>query len=323
MALADCVSYGMDFQNGGSYFQNSMSNDPFTFVTQYSAYNILVDPKGDQTLCSDTQLTPDDTDRLSTCPLLKSQFFSGPWSIIVISDNGDGDEIAYERDFELSVGPQTTVTVNITATKTDTTTSIAPPRTATKPSITVTPTITVTPARVTKTSTKALLTLKLTSYSLSITKTSKTKTATCKTPTRLPRHDPTATIRPTVGPTVGPAALLASAKFCRNLDAEEKAQFLKERKARLDGRAPDPQPLTVTDTNTAHWVTVTSTSTTTPSIATITVATTITQTLTPPPITLYHYQNYYSLRSRNRLQVARRDHFLNILSRHIGRKQDD
>jgi hypothetical protein len=33
--LADCVSYGMDFQNGKSYFQNSLSNDNFTFVSQF------------------------------------------------------------------------------------------------------------------------------------------------------------------------------------------------------------------------------------------------------------------------------------------------
>lgn len=33
--LADCISYGMDFQNGGSYFQNSLSNDDFTFVSQF------------------------------------------------------------------------------------------------------------------------------------------------------------------------------------------------------------------------------------------------------------------------------------------------
>jgi hypothetical protein len=32
---ADCVSYGMDFQNGGSYFQNSLSNENFTFVSQF------------------------------------------------------------------------------------------------------------------------------------------------------------------------------------------------------------------------------------------------------------------------------------------------
>lgn len=34
-ALADCVSYGMDFQNGGSYFQNSLSSSNFTFVSEF------------------------------------------------------------------------------------------------------------------------------------------------------------------------------------------------------------------------------------------------------------------------------------------------
>jgi hypothetical protein len=41
MAMADetemCVSYGMDFQDGGSYFQNSLSNDNFTFVSQFDS----------------------------------------------------------------------------------------------------------------------------------------------------------------------------------------------------------------------------------------------------------------------------------------------
>lgn len=31
----ECVSYGMDFQNGGSYFQNSLSSDDFTFVSRF------------------------------------------------------------------------------------------------------------------------------------------------------------------------------------------------------------------------------------------------------------------------------------------------
>lgn len=31
-----CFSYGIDFQNGGSYFQNSLSSDDFSFVSQYS-----------------------------------------------------------------------------------------------------------------------------------------------------------------------------------------------------------------------------------------------------------------------------------------------
>jgi hypothetical protein len=34
--LADCAAYGMDFQDGGSYFQNSNSPDPFTFVSEFN-----------------------------------------------------------------------------------------------------------------------------------------------------------------------------------------------------------------------------------------------------------------------------------------------
>ena len=34
-APALCRSYGMDFQSGGYYFQNSLSNDNFTFVEQF------------------------------------------------------------------------------------------------------------------------------------------------------------------------------------------------------------------------------------------------------------------------------------------------
>lgn len=76
-----------------------------------TAYNILVDTVGDQLLCSDTNLTPDDTDQLSTCPIEKSELVSGNWSVIIISNNGDGEPIAYERDFTLTVGPQLTSTV--------------------------------------------------------------------------------------------------------------------------------------------------------------------------------------------------------------------
>ena len=36
-ALAQtCESYGVDFQNGGSYFQNSFSTDPFNFLEEFS-----------------------------------------------------------------------------------------------------------------------------------------------------------------------------------------------------------------------------------------------------------------------------------------------
>ncbi|KAF2493425.1 hypothetical protein BU16DRAFT_465305 [Lophium mytilinum] len=122
-AMADCESFGMDFQDGGSYFQNSLSSDPFTFVSQFEALttcegcdndtatNVFVDPNGDQYLCTDTALQPDDTDELSTCPLNKNQLWSGAWSVLILSNNGNDDPIAYERDFELSVGPQNTSTV--------------------------------------------------------------------------------------------------------------------------------------------------------------------------------------------------------------------
>lgn len=34
--IGGCQSYGMDFQGGGVYFQNVLSQDPFTFVQEFS-----------------------------------------------------------------------------------------------------------------------------------------------------------------------------------------------------------------------------------------------------------------------------------------------
>ncbi|ORY12816.1 hypothetical protein BCR34DRAFT_563053 [Clohesyomyces aquaticus] len=301
--LGDCVSFGMDFQNGGNYFQNSLSNDNFTFVSQFegcqndTAYNILVDPEGDQTECSDTNLLPSDTNQLSTCPIEKSQLYSGDWAVLVISNNGDsGQPIAYERDFSLSVGPQSTSTytptvtasatitplVNVTSTATDTTVTTLAPSTVTSAKVTRNPTITVTPSRVTSTVTKALLTLKVTQYSLSIVPVTKTVTASCKRPVRASKHDPVARIVPTVGP----MAKKFSAKYARDYDLNNKAAYVQERKERLAGRAPDPQPLVVTDTNTVDWVTVTSTSTAPATTATVTSTSLTTATATPAPITV-------------------------------------
>jgi hypothetical protein len=45
---------------------------------------------------------------------------SGEWTILVIGNNGDGNPFAYERDFSLTVGPQTTETVTQTVTFTQT-----------------------------------------------------------------------------------------------------------------------------------------------------------------------------------------------------------
>lgn len=62
-----CKSFGIDIQGGGSYFQNSLSSDPFTANQEFkgcqndTANNVIVDPSGDQTQCSDTPINPDGT----------------------------------------------------------------------------------------------------------------------------------------------------------------------------------------------------------------------------------------------------------------------
>ncbi|KAF2449302.1 hypothetical protein P171DRAFT_469387 [Karstenula rhodostoma CBS 690.94] len=298
-----CHSYGMDFQSNGQYFQNSLSSDNFTFVEQFEgcnadvAYNIIVDPEGTQNLCTDTSLTPDDTNMLSTCPLRKNQLVSGSWSIVVISDNGDGVPLAAQRDFILSVGPQSTSTitpavtatrvinplVNQTITTTTTGTTYLDPRTVTSPSATITPTTTVTPRKMTSYSTKALLTLRIPTYKFNIAKVTATKTASCKLPTRPTHFDRRAVIVPTVGPV---AHIVDSIGLFRR--EEDRGRFLQERASRLAlvGRAPDPQPLLVTEANTNKWSTATVTTTGTPIVATITSEVTTLATLTPPPVTV-------------------------------------
>ncbi|TKA49835.1 hypothetical protein B0A49_11820, partial [Cryomyces minteri] len=77
-----CYSYGMDYQNGGSYFINSLSTDTWTFVSQFEgcqtdvANNILVDPNGDELQCTNTNLTPNDVDQMSTCPINKNALYN-------------------------------------------------------------------------------------------------------------------------------------------------------------------------------------------------------------------------------------------------------
>jgi hypothetical protein len=66
-----CKSYGVDYLDGGVYYQNINSSEPFSFVSYYegcqqdNAQNILVDPSGLQYLCTDTPLTPADTPEIS------------------------------------------------------------------------------------------------------------------------------------------------------------------------------------------------------------------------------------------------------------------
>jgi hypothetical protein len=67
-----CKSFGIDFQDKGTYFQNVMSTEGFSFVSEFTgcsadiANNIFVNPTADQVQCSDTQMQPNDTPQLST-----------------------------------------------------------------------------------------------------------------------------------------------------------------------------------------------------------------------------------------------------------------
>ncbi|RMX89684.1 hypothetical protein D0869_00693 [Hortaea werneckii] len=111
-----CMGFAMDFHDGGSYFQNISSSDDFTFSSQFEgcqadafANNLLVDPNGDQYLCTDTDIFPEDTTGTSTCPLEKQQMWSGDWTVVIISNNGEkGCPIAIQRDFELTVAEPST-----------------------------------------------------------------------------------------------------------------------------------------------------------------------------------------------------------------------
>jgi hypothetical protein len=117
--LSECVGYGMDIHDGGSYFLNSESHEKFSFVSQFEgchedvAYNFLYDPDGREYVCSPTDMTPSGTDVWSKCPIDKAHMKSGDWSIVIMSDNGGEEPVAFERDFRLEVGPQETVYVRI------------------------------------------------------------------------------------------------------------------------------------------------------------------------------------------------------------------
>lgn len=231
-----CLSYGVDFQTGGDYFQNISSTAPFTFASLFEgcdndvANNILVDPNGDEYQCTDTPLQPDDVIELSTCPMDKNEMWTGDWSVLIISNNGDGDPIAYERDFYLSVGIPTTITytptVTITSTSTplvtvtDTSTMVTiltlQAKTTTVASVTKvslfilfdlhssrltclskSPTVTITPPVSTVVVTKTA-TLRKTAYTVVPVVVTKTETASCSMPPSQRWPDPKCTITPTL-----------------------------------------------------------------------------------------------------------------------------
>lgn len=326
--LADCQSYGMDFQNGGDYFQNVTSSDPFTFAQQFSgceadeSFNLLVDPNGDQTECSKTPLQPDDTTQTSTCPNLKNQLWTGAWSIIVISNNGDdGAPIAFQRDFQLEVGtPSTAIvtptvtstvwvvpTINTTTTTAITTATTLPPVTTTVPKITLQRTKTITPNPVWTTKSINLATITIPKFSVTVTKIVKTATASCHLPHRQPTPDPFLHMWPSIPkvqsivisaasaagvPVPTETALAGSAKFRYVRDPiasleQNREKWLQERSERLAAAAPvvrrAPDQSVVTSTVQETSAWITTTATSTTSAVTSTVIATNTITSTVTP----------------------------------------
>jgi len=293
-----CESWGVDFQDKGSYFQNKSSSDPFTFVSTFEgcqndvANNILVDPTGEQYLCSDTPLTPPDTYQMSTCPLDKDDLWSGAWSVIIISNNGDAEPIAYQRDFSLEVAVPVTTTYTPTLTVSATTTpiiestiyntiteTITNTKTVTS-KYTKSKTITKTPKKVTTTKTQILGTITKHAYTVIPTVVTKTKTLTCSIPKRQPYHDPWARITPTVvyAAALETASLTTSVAATttgthrrrdakRHVAADNRAEFLAAREARLadaqviQKRGLDNGTVTLTELDTSKWATSTSMST--------------------------------------------------------------
>ncbi|RMY98046.1 hypothetical protein D0864_04539 [Hortaea werneckii] len=281
-----CMGFAMDFHDGGSYFQNISSPDDFSFSSEFEgcqadafANNLLVDPNGDQYLCTDTDLFPDDTTETSTCPLEKQQMWSGDWTVVIISNNGEkGCPIAIQRDFELTVAePSTevytpTVTVPSVITPVETSTLITTTTdrltltsTVTSPKYTFKPTTTITPKRVTTTKTKTIGTIRKTAYTAVPVVKTKTITKTCSLPHRATQKDRKATVTPTLvtaaalqittipDPTPKPRMRRAA------LDAEgkllEKQAFVAERRAwleengHLEKRGLDVATTTITESD--------------------------------------------------------------------------
>ncbi|KAG9701242.1 hypothetical protein KCU95_g4688, partial [Aureobasidium melanogenum] len=265
VAQTECLSYGVDFQTNGDYFQNISSTAPFTFASIFegcqndTANNILVDPNGDEYQCTDTPLQPDDTIELSTCPMDKNEMWSGDWSVLIISNNGDGDPIAYERDFYLSVGIPSTITYTPTVTITSTSTPIVmvtststvvsiltlQASTTTVASVTKSPTVTITPPISTVMVTKTA-TLRKTAYTVVPFVSTITKTAHCSMPPSQRWPDPKCTITPTLvtaaalstGASTTSATAAASTSASASSAASSSAAAQKIRRGLFDRAVP-------------------------------------------------------------------------------------
>ncbi|OQO00148.1 hypothetical protein B0A48_13935 [Cryoendolithus antarcticus] len=198
-ANSTCNAYGIDFQNGGSYFINTLSQANFTCVMQFEGCNndtaaimLVNDQASDQYLCSSVPTVPDDVNQMSTCPIMKSQMSSGMWSILALGNNANGNPFAWRRDFTLAAAPQQTTTIYGTITQTVSST----PLTST---IRATNIMTATPAEVTSptTSTK---TFPFTRWTAKQTTVTEMHTASCTIPQRPRYPDPVCRILPTINP---------------------------------------------------------------------------------------------------------------------------
>lgn len=281
----DCQSYGIDFLNGGSYFQNSDSTEAFTALQELdgcandTSNNIFVDAYGDQFECTQSQLQPDNTPQLVTCPVNKNELVDGDYSLLILSNNGECDPIAYQRDFILAVGPQQTETVRptltististpvVTVIETSTTviTQTANPVTTTVPRATLSPTftkyplpsITIVPKPIfTITKTKQIVNIVSTKFITTTPECQKTMAIMGRVP------DPVARISATIAgldierrEAPVPTAHSGTTEFKRAIlegravHPDVKAKFLQERSEglALNKRFPDEPVLTITD----------------------------------------------------------------------------
>lgn len=214
--FGDCESFGVDFTSGGTFFQNSNSSDPFTAIQEFTgcqddtAHNVFVDPTGDQTECSETPMQPDDEPQLITCQdWPKDRLYDGDWSLLIISNNGDdGEPIAYQRDFSLTVGEQQTFTVTPTVTVSNVetpvvniTSTVVETITETAPASTITSgrgTSTITPKPTTITKTRGFVTLTQHTQTWDVVPSTTTVAASCSLKPTHRVKDPIASIVPYV-----------------------------------------------------------------------------------------------------------------------------
>jgi hypothetical protein len=122
-----CTTSGVNYQEGGTYFIDTDSKQPFTIVSTFSGcqndtadISLVNENTGDQYDCGSVATVPNGVAQTATCPVLKSQLTSGTYLIITIGNNGNADPIAFQRQITITAGTQQTITQNPTITITTT-----------------------------------------------------------------------------------------------------------------------------------------------------------------------------------------------------------